>query len=644
MSTYTVSARKYRPTDFTSVVGQQHITQTLRHAIRQQHIPHAMLFCGPRGIGKTTCARIMAKAINCEQLREDGEPCNRCVSCDAFNRGASYNFYELDAASHNSVEDIRHLTEQVRVPPQSGRYKTYIIDEVHMLSSQAFNAFLKTLEEPPSYAVFILATTEKQKILPTILSRCQIFDFSRITVSDMVAHLEHISHQEGVQADSEALHVVAEKADGALRDALSMYDRISAYAGQQVMTYQHAVDTLNILDYDYYFRAVDHMRQGDSGSLLLLFDEVLRAGFDGHAFINGLADHYRQLFVCLEPKTLPLLVMPEARKARYQDQAHVLDRSRIVSALSILNQCDVQYKEARDQRLHVELSLLRLCHLEDMFKPKPPEQVTHDGHAATASSTREPAKQTLAKKKKDDDAVHETTEDRAAASTAHVAETEMREQAEKPSSADLGDTQHDDPLPPPEPPRLPDNLPVIEVGYDTRAEAGDTPKPRGGFRSIDKLKEEVQARKNARATSHDDAAQAASKQESDKIPAWINDPESIQAAVKSVAQTLRNENRLSLSEALIAFPPEVSEEQSLVLLFDSKPMIRQFEEQRARIMELLCEQLQVRSLRIEAQYRHPGPEDQKKMMIFSDQQRYKYLRDMNPEVDRLREQLRLRFK
>ena len=362
MSNFVVSARKYRPVRFDEVVGQQHVSQTLKNALQQDHLAHAFLFCGPRGVGKTTCARILAKVLNCQQVGQDFEPCNTCDSCRSFNENASFNITELDAASNNSVEHIRSLIEQVRFQPQQGRYKIFIIDEVHMLSTQAFNAFLKTLEEPPPYAIFILATTEKHKIIPTILSRCQIFDFKRIQVGDMVSHLEEICRQEGIEADRDALHIIAQKADGALRDSLSIFDRIVSFSGKKV-TYDDVIANLNVLDYDYYFRFVDALLREDVSEVLLVFDEILRKGFDGDLFIDGLSEHLRNLLVCQDPETVALLEVSEGLQARYFEQATLAPPAFVLSALEVANVCDLNYKMARNKRLHVELALIRMTYL-----------------------------------------------------------------------------------------------------------------------------------------------------------------------------------------------------------------------------------------------------------------------------------------
>ncbi len=364
MSNFVVSARKYRPARFDEVVGQQHVSQTLKNALQNEQLAHAFLFCGPRGVGKTTCARILAKVLNCQNLTKDHEACNECSSCKAFNESASFNITELDAASNNSVEHIRALIEQVRFQPQQGKFKVFIIDEVHMLSQQAFNAFLKTLEEPPPYAIFILATTEKHKIIPTILSRCQIFDFRRIQVADIVTHLQEICIKEKIDADKDALHIIAQKADGALRDALSIFDRIvssiPSAEGNRIITYEHVIENLNVLDYDYFFKVANGMLTESISEVMLIFDDILKKGFEADIFVNGLAEHFRNLLICKDTKTLQLLEVSDTLKERYNEQAQVTPASFILTALNIANDCDVNFKMARNKRLHVEMALIKM--------------------------------------------------------------------------------------------------------------------------------------------------------------------------------------------------------------------------------------------------------------------------------------------
>ncbi len=363
MDKFIVSARKYRPQLFNTVVGQAHITTTLKNAIKNDQLAHAFLFCGPRGVGKTTCARILAKTINCENPTKDGEACNKCHSCVSFNEGTSLNIHELDAASNNSVDDIRTLVEQVRFAPQAGRYKVYIIDEVHMLSSSAFNAFLKTLEEPPSYAIFILATTEKHKILPTILSRCQIFDFKRITLNDTVEHLEEITEKEHIHADKASLQIIAQKSEGCMRDALSILDKIVSFTNGE-LNYSNTLEHLNILDADYYFKLLDCMQQQDLSGALLLYDSINRKGFEGDLVLNGFAEFIRNLLVCRDEKVAALLEVVEGFREKYMETAKTTSPALLISALNILNDAEIGFKSARNKRLHVELALIKLCYLQ----------------------------------------------------------------------------------------------------------------------------------------------------------------------------------------------------------------------------------------------------------------------------------------
>ncbi|MCR5298098.1 MAG: DNA polymerase III subunit gamma/tau [Paludibacteraceae bacterium] len=362
MDKFIVSARKYRPTTFRSVVGQSALVSTLKNAISSQRLAHAYLFCGPRGVGKTSCARIFAKTINCFHLTSDNEACNECESCQSFNEQRSLSIHELDAASNNSVEDIRQLIDEVRVPPQIGKYSVFIIDEVHMLSMAAFSAFLKTLEEPPSYAIFILATTEKQKIPATILSRCQVYDFNRIGIRDIVSHLQYVAESEQIKAEPEALNVIAQKADGGMRDSLSIFDQVASFCNGNV-TYKDVIENLNVLDYNYYFQLVDSMLGGNVPQAMLIFDEILSKGFEGGRFVQGLCSHLRDLMVCKDPQTIPLLEVGSTIAETYQQQAQRCDTEFLYKALEISNSCDLNYRSSNNKRLLVEILLIRLCQL-----------------------------------------------------------------------------------------------------------------------------------------------------------------------------------------------------------------------------------------------------------------------------------------
>lgn len=370
MDNFIVSARKYRPSTFNTVVGQSHITNTLKNAIKNKQLAQAFLFTGPRGVGKTTCARILAKTINCMNPGEDMEPCNECESCTSFNKSASFNIHELDAASNNSVDDIRVLVDQVRIPPQVGRYKVHIIDEVHMLSQSAFNAFLKTLEEPPEYAKFILATTEKHKIIPTILSRCQIYDFKRIGVKDIAEHLKWVAANENINAEPEALQVIAQKADGALRDALSIFDQLVSFTGRD-LTYKHVVENLNVLDYDYYFNITDHLYAGRLSEALLVLDKIIESGFDGQHFLTGLGAHFRDLLVCRDDKTVGLLEVGDKIKDKYLEQAKQIETSFLLKSLDIIQKNDFTYKSSNNKRLQLEITLMQITALKLLPEQQP---------------------------------------------------------------------------------------------------------------------------------------------------------------------------------------------------------------------------------------------------------------------------------
>ncbi len=403
MEKFIVSARKYRPASFVDVVGQSSITTTLRNSILNNHLGHAYLFSGPRGVGKTTCARIFAKTINCEKISDAGEACNQCESCLSFNENRSYSIHELDAASNNSVDDIRTLTEQVRIPPQIGSYSIYIIDEVHMLSQAAFNAFLKTLEEPPAHAIFVLATTEKHKIIPTILSRCQIFDFNRIRVEDAVDYLKQIAGKENLAYEEDALHIIAQKADGAMRDALSIFDQVVSFSGEKI-TYQDVISNLNVLDYEYFFKLTFFLLEGDVASAMLLFNEILAKGFDSRNFINGYAAHLRDLMVCKNPETVQLMEVGAGIKEKYLAQSTEVSLPFLYEGLDICNQADIQFRSSRNQRLTIELALIKLANLSEVSKKKtvteaPAQNVSEtpvskpEVQAASKSEPEEPAVQ-----------------------------------------------------------------------------------------------------------------------------------------------------------------------------------------------------------------------------------------------------------
>ncbi|MCZ2477196.1 DNA polymerase III subunit gamma/tau [Aquirufa antheringensis] len=386
MENFIVSARKYRPTLFDSVVGQSHITTTLKNAIKSNHLAQAFLFCGPRGVGKTTCARILAKTINCQDLGTDGEACGKCTSCHSFQENTSLTIHELDAASNNSVEDIRNLIDQVRYPPQNGKYKIYIIDEVHMLSAAAFNAFLKTLEEPPSYAIFILATTEKHKILPTILSRCQIFDFNRIQWKDMASHLSSIAEKEGITAEPAALELISIKADGGLRDALSMFDLNVTFSTDNALRHADVLENLHILDSDYYFQLTDFFVNQNHTDTLVLLDEIMRKGFDGQQFIAGLSEHFRNLLFAKDPKTLALMELSEENRAKFQAQSAKTSASFLLSAMNLCSQCEIHYKAAKNARLHVELTLLKINYLPSVYQPTASQPAVEGGAGKKSES------------------------------------------------------------------------------------------------------------------------------------------------------------------------------------------------------------------------------------------------------------------
>lgn len=439
MENFIVSARKYRPATFDTVVGQRSITTTLKNAIKSKQLAHAYLFCGPRGVGKTTCARIFAKTINCQNLTDELEACNECESCKAFNSSRSYNIHELDAASNNSVEDIRQLIEKVRIPPQIGKHSVYIVDEVHMLSTQAFNAFLKTLEEPPPHAKFILATTEKHKIIPTILSRCQIFDFNRIQAEDIVEHLTLLSEKEGVEADLDGLNVIAQKADGGMRDALSFFDQIVSFSGKQI-TYQKVIDNLNVLDYEFYFRLVDSFLNADVSESLLIFNEILDKGFDAHHFISGLSQHIRDILVCKDEKTIQLLEVGASIRERYKEQAKACSIAFLYKALNISNACDLSYRESKNKRLLVELAILQMCNISNSLTPV--QELTNESEKKNETASeqkKEPVNYSQTQKKQTVASSTISLKDAIAKKSNQNQQAEQKEETENKEETDLSE-------------------------------------------------------------------------------------------------------------------------------------------------------------------------------------------------------------
>lgn len=550
MGSYTVSARKYRPDTFKSVVGQDHITNTLKNAIKNNHLAHSFLFCGPRGIGKTTCARILAKTINCENLTPEGEACNECESCKIFINNQSLNIYELDAASNNSVEDIRNLVDQVRFAPQAGKYKIYIIDEVHMLSQNAFNAFLKTLEEPPPYAIFILATTEKHRILPTILSRCQIFDFNRIQVKDIFEYLKEIAGKEGIEAEDEALHILAQKADGALRDALSLYDRIVSFSGEQI-TYQDVIDNLNILDYEYFFKATDHVLEGNLADALLMFNEIISNGFDGANFMNGLSEHFRNLLVCQDPKTISLLELTENTQERYLEQSKKASKSFLLSGLNILNQFEQNYKASKNPRLHTELALMKLCHIQDAL------EIGANGQEAA------PSKKKVAEQP--------TTESQDSSTTTHP-DQESEKSTNAPSN---GTTQ-------------------------------DTPTKLG---SLEKIKAQVKEQKKQAQPS-----ETTDEEDDDWATRKKVNPESFKQVFQEyIENELKNKPALynSLKDKAITF----EDEWTVKLVFENKSLIDTFNQEKIRINEFLEQKLDHPAIRFNLVVEESSEEAKKQYLV-----------------------------
>ncbi len=582
MNNFVVSARKYRPSTFDTVVGQQHITTTLRNAIRSHHLAQAFLFCGPRGVGKTTCARILAKTINCTNLSPEIEACDQCESCQSFNNNQSLNIFELDAASNNSVDDIRSLVEQVRFAPPNGKYKIYIIDEVHMLSQGAFNAFLKTLEEPPPYAIFILATTEKHKIIPTILSRCQIFDFNRIQVDDISKHLLSIAEKEGIEAEPDALHIIAQKAEGALRDALSIFDQMVTFSGNKV-TYKDVITNLNVLDYEYYFRITDQIIPGNISSVLLTFNELMKYGFDAHHFITGLASHFRDLLVSKDEATTQLLDVTPGVREKYKQQSKNIELSTLLKLIDLCNACDLSYKSARNQHLHVEIALMKMCSIsgnlivnENAVSAKPViiEKTSGDISSASPSAKISPSNISQAK----------------------PAENTAASPASAPKKTDMGTAQ-------------------TRSTFTPSLSSLSQPKP---TKPTNEEQEETDEKKNSKPVKTDEI-----------ISCW-----------KKFAQQLDDKGNTNLSKALLRRDPELKNETEIHFLLDNQVLEDDLKEIRTDFLSYLKTELQNSYLTLHTQVTDV-PLTQNKP--YTAREKFQKMAEKNPSLEKLRQQFDLNF-
>ncbi|MES2447930.1 MAG: DNA polymerase III subunit gamma/tau [Bacteroidota bacterium] len=622
MENFIVSARKYRPATFETVVGQQHITGTLQNAIKNNQLAQAFLFCGPRGVGKTTCARILAKTINCTNLTTEQEACGTCESCISFQSGNSFNFHELDAASNNSVDDIRSLIEQVRIPPQAGKYKIYIIDEVHMLSQSAFNAFLKTLEEPPSYAIFILATTEKHKILPTILSRCQIFDFNRIQVEDIAGHLNKIAIRENIAVEADGLHIIAQKADGGLRDALSMFDQIVSYTNKN-LTYKSVIDNLNILDYDYYFKLTDYLSNGDVSQALLLFNEILNNGFDGNNFINGLASHFRNLLVAKDAQTVQLLEVSENIKQKYLTQSKAADLGFILTALNLANQCDLVYKNSKNQRLQVELSLIKMCHVNSVIQL---------ANQPTATDLDQDKKKTLIKSGSQEVAKTEVQE---------VGKLESRE-VEVKSEVKVGNSGRDEDLTPKSQPSIQSLPDHINIPPPTKVPEA-TVKPIGGLPSIGSIKIQPPNAKNTASLipSLTDLERIATGEE-EKEPQLIsgNEKQTFSAEQflelwKVYTKKANDEHKIHLFTLMNNDP--IIEGTNITVLVENSALESTLQSEKVDLLNFLRSSLK----NFDIQLNSKRAENTSKKRIYTNKDKYTHLVDKNPQLEELRKRFNL---
>lgn len=630
MENFIVSARKYRPATFETVVGQQHITGTLQNAIKNNQLAQAFLFCGPRGVGKTTCARILAKTINCTNLTPDQEACGTCESCISFQTGHSFNFHELDAASNNSVDDIRSLIEQVRIPPQAGKYKIYIIDEVHMLSANAFNAFLKTLEEPPSYAIFILATTEKHKILPTILSRCQIFDFNRIQVEDIANHLNKIAVRENIVVDPDGLHIIAQKADGGLRDALSMFDQIVSYTNKNV-TYKAVIDNLNILDYDYYFKLTDFLCGGDVSNALLLFNEILNNGFDGNNFINGLASHFRNLLVAKDAQTVQLLEVSETIKQKYLSQSKSADLGFLLTALNLANQCDLVYKNSKNQRLQVELSLIKMCHIPSVIKlADHPSGTTSNSNTAT-DQDQDKKKTLIEVEKKPDAKAPAMVQGREVGALEDLAPKVQGIQ--NASIEDLKDFIEKEDLQ-----DLPDHLNIpLPTAAPVEQPRSTIPKPSTGSIKI----QPVNGKAAALIPSLTDLERVA-QGEDDKGPQYISGdekeeftPEKFMELWKIYTQKANDEHKIHLYTLMNNDP--ILDGTTITVLVENSALESTLQNEKVELLNFLRSALKNFDLQIVTK----RAENTQKKRIYTNKDKYTYLVDKNPQLEEMRRRFNL---
>ncbi len=640
MENYIVSARKYRPLTFDAVVGQEAITSTLKNAIKNDHLAHAYLFCGPRGVGKTSVARIFAKTINCQQVTDRVEPCNECESCKAFSESRSYNIHELDAASNNSVDDIRNLTDQIRIPPQIGRYSVYIIDEVHMLSASAFNAFLKTLEEPPAHAIFILATTEKQKIIPTILSRCQIFDFNRIKVNDMVEYMQYVAKEEKIKADPDALTVIANKADGAMRDALSIFDQMVNFAGTS-FGYKEVIENLNVLDYDYYFRITESFLQNNLIESLMIFNEILENGFDGHHFITGLSSHFRDLLVCKDPVTVQLLEVGATIAENYLKQSKHCPVDFLYRALDICTATDISYKNSNNQRLHVELALFKMCQITGKIEipdksvqktTKPEEKIEpeqDDPPSPKLQGTKEdlpsPKDEQIEPKK---DAIEEAESD----NEAEEEETITGEEDDRVGEETVDENEPDEIQDPPSPP---DGR--IKRTKDDVISEEEEPEP---------YKPATTSIKNALSGLHNvdngggEGEYATPDQPAEGITKKPFDSDTLIGKWQTFADSIKSE-KPRLSSTLKTQLPVLGDNFQIEVEMDNQAQKEDFDRAiKADLLGFLRKELQNDTIQINA---YVVEEENSKNSLYTDEEKFNHLNQINPNLGKLKQQFNLDF-